>query len=225
MDNSLPGEIRSDLSLPYSVIPPLFTIKYVTLTPQGKDEGKKTRNATSEGFPPPQRECQGQGRCTRVPQHMLLATCLGQTLACDWWLLMVSPYTPSARKEFPKRFRGNSLRHWVIPLRRSRHGVTSEENFLSLSLFNSYFNPGSFAFQVCFRNLSFPCFWVYAEVEFYASRRELMNHGKYNRQRIGMFFNSSFFCINWIRLVSYMDYFFNNREGYVGNKNCKTATS
>lgn len=152
MDSSLPGEIRSDLSLPYSVIPPLFTIKYVTLTPQGKDEEKKTRNATSEGFPPPQRECQGQGRHTRVPQHMLLAACLGQTLECDWWLLMVSPYTPSARKEFPKRFRGNSLRHWVIPLR-SRHRVTSEENSLSLSLSLILISvlalsPSRFAFEI-----------------------------------------------------------------------------
>lgn len=31
--------------------------------------------------------------------------------------------------------------------------------------------------------------------------------------------------INWVRLVSYMDYFFNNKEEYVGNKYCKTATS
>ena len=43
VDGSLPRELKSDLSLPYSAISLIFTINYVILTPQGKDEEKKTR--------------------------------------------------------------------------------------------------------------------------------------------------------------------------------------
>ena len=59
----------------------------------------------------------------------------------------------------------------MIPLRRTRHNVTSYEEFHDFSL-------GFFSFRVCFPKSFFAGFWDYAEVEFYASRRELMNHGK-----------------------------------------------
>ena len=122
--------------------------------------------------------------------------------------------TPRDRKRFSEWLYGDNLRDFVIPLRRTRHNVTSYEEFHDFSL-------GFFSFRVCFPKSFFAGFWDYAEVEFYASRRELMNHGKCNWQRIGMFFTLLFFCISWIRLVSYMDYFFNNREGYVGKKIAK----
>lgn len=59
--------------------------------------------------------------------------------------------------------------------------------------FCHHFRPSFFSSKVFFpKCFLFLYFEDYAEVEFYASRRELMNHGKWSWQRIGMFFTLLF---------------------------------
>lgn len=80
---------------------------HITLSPRGRKEEEKS----SEGFSPPRRKDQGHGRTFPVPQQIPLATHLRYILeAHDQWLLMVSSYFASDRKEPPRRFCENGLR-------------------------------------------------------------------------------------------------------------------
>lgn len=118
--------------------------KYVILTPRGKDEEKKTRVPHASTL----KETSSTRKKHSHPSNVPVGTYLGQTLeACDWWLPSVSSDTLNDGKEFPKRFCGNGLRDWVIPLR-SGHNVTSHAKFLFLLFIISVlaFSPSKFAF-------------------------------------------------------------------------------
>lgn len=148
VDSSLPRGIKSDLSPPYPLIPPTFTIKYVTLPPQGRRRGEDQKGHTW-GIPSTLKDISRAGK-----KHSHPSTCAPSHLPqsnlrrCDWWLLMVFTYIPSDRREFPKRFCRNDRNNWVTPSRRSRHSVTLYEKFLCFH----YFSPGFLSFKVCFLN-------------------------------------------------------------------------